>query len=130
MTDLMEPKPLSVMPWFVLPVMGLIGEVVFVAGLVLAYRLENPTLFNVALGAAIGQAQMVVSYFFGSSQGSKVKDDAMVASAIKKEETTSAMAAALATSAPAPVTTTTTIDPGPPPKATTTTTPTDKGNPP
>ncbi len=129
MADTVEPKLPSVMPWFVLPAMGLIGEAVFVAGLVLSYRLENPTLFNVALGAAIGQAQMVVSYFFGSSQGSKVKDDAMVASAIKKEETTTAMAAALATSAPAPVTTTTTIDPGPPPTATTTTTPVEQPKP-
>lgn len=129
MPDIPEPKLPSVMPWFVLPVMGLIGEAVFVAGLVLSYRLENSTLFNVALGAAIGQAQMVVSYFFGSSQGSKVKDDAMVASAIKKEETTSAMAAALATSAPAPTVTTTTIDPGPPPSATTTTTPTEPRGP-
>jgi len=110
-------------PWYVLPLMGMIGEAVFVAGLILSYRLENPTLFNVALGAAIGQAQMVVSYFFGSSVGSKTKDDANTAAAMKKEETTSAMAAALATSTPAPVVTTTTIDPGPPPTATTTTTP-------
>lgn len=123
MADVIEPKLPSTMPWFVLPAMGLIGEAVFVAGLVLSYRLENPTLFNVALGAAIGQAQMVVSYFFGSSSGSKTKDEAMVASAIKKEETTTAMAAALATSTPVPTVTTTTIDPGPPPTATTTTTP-------
>jgi len=98
------------MPWYVMPVMGMVGEAIFVAGLVLSYRLENPTLFNVALGAAIGQAQMVISYFFGSSAGSKTKDDAMVASAIKKEETTTAMAAALATSTPTATTTTVPVE--------------------
>lgn len=113
----------STMPWYVMPIMGMVGEAIFVAGLVLSYRLENPTLFNVALGAAIGQAQMVISYFFGSSQGSKTKDDVMTATAIKQNETIAEQGKALATSSP--VTTTTTIDPGPPPTATTTTAPAD-----
>jgi hypothetical protein len=104
--------------------MGMTGEAIFVAGLVLSYRLENPTLFNVALGAAIGQAQMVISYFFGSSAGSKTKDDALTATSIKQNETIAEQGKALATSTPVPpVVTTTTIDPGPPPTATTTTTP-------
>jgi hypothetical protein len=111
----------STMPWFVLPLMGTVGEAVFVAGLVLSYRMENPTLFNVALGAAIGQAQMVISYFFGSSAGSAKKDDAQVATALKQTEVIAEQGKALATSTP--VVTTTTIDPGPPPTATTTTTP-------
>lgn len=119
-------RPVSIaspQPWYVLPLMGMVGEAVFVAGLILSYRLDNPTLFNVALGAAIGQAQMVISYFFGSSVGSAKKDDASVASALKKEEVTAAMATALASSTPPPVTTTTKTDPGPPPTVTTTTTP-------
>jgi len=114
----------ATMPWYVLPLMGMTGEAIFVAGLVLSYRLENPTLFNVALGAAIGQAQMVISYFFGSSAGSKTKDDAMTATAIKQNETIADQGKALAASAPVPpVVTTTTVDPGPPATATTTTAP-------
>lgn len=105
-----EPKLPSAMPWYVLPLMGMTGEAIFVAGLVLSYRLENPTLFNVALGAAIGQAQMVISYFFGSSAGSKSKDDALTATSIKQNETIAAQGAALAVSAPVAVTAA--IDPG------------------
>ena len=114
----------SGMPWYVLPLMGMTGEAIFVAGLVLSYRLENPTLFNVALGAAIGQAQMVISYFFGSSAGSKTKDDAMTATSIKQNETIAEQGKALATSTPTPPTVTTvTSDPGPPPTTTVTTAP-------
>ena len=102
-TEIDEPlptSPLALPPWWVLPGMGMVGEGVFLAGLVLAYRLENPTLFNVALGAAIGQAQMVISYFFGSSAGSAKKDDVAAASTAKKDETIAATSAALAVSAP------------------------------
>lgn len=117
MADDVAPKLPSAMPWFVLPLMGMTGEAIFVAGLVLSYRLENPTLFNVALGAAIAQAQMVVSYFFGSSSGSAKKDDAAVVSAIKKDETIAEQGKALATSAPVSVSAV--IDPGQPVTATT-----------
>ncbi len=118
MADDVAPKLPSTMPWYVLPLMGMTGEAIFVAGLVLSYRLENPTLFNVALGAAIGQAQMVISYFFGSSAGSKTKDDALTATSIKQNETIAEQGKALATSSPAPVVTTVTNDPGPPPTTT------------
>jgi len=87
-------------PWWVLPGMGMVGEGIFLAGLVMAYHLENATLFNVALGAAIGQAQAVISYFFGSSAGSAKKDETMAASAVKKDEVIAGAAAALAGSVP------------------------------
>lgn len=102
-------------PWM-LPVFGIAVEGVFIAGMVMAYRLEDATLFNVALGAAIGQAQMVVSYFYGSSAGSAKKDDALAVSAVEKDKL-------LANSVPVPMVTTTVVDPGPPPTATTTTQP-------
>jgi hypothetical protein len=102
-------------PWM-LPAFGVAVEGVFIAGMAMAYRLQDATLFNVALGAAIGQAQMVVSYFYGSSAGSAKKDDALAVSAVEKDKL-------LANSVPVPTITTTTVDPGPPPTATTTTQP-------
>ncbi len=83
--DPATPQPPSAQPWWILPLMGAVGEAIFFAGLVLAYRLENPTLFNVALGAAIGQAQ---------------KDETSAAIAVKQNDTIAATSAALAVSAP------------------------------
>lgn len=120
------PEPIAVpvsphYPQWMLPALGVAVEGIFVVGLALAYRLQDATLFNVALGAAIGQAQMVISYFFGSSAGSAKKDDALAVSAVEKDKL-------LANSVPVPTITTTTVDPGPPPTATTTTQPAPAGS--
>jgi hypothetical protein len=104
-------------------------EVIFFVALVMSFLGQDKTLLNVMCTAAIAQAGIVANFFFGSSQGSARKDEALAATSIKQNETIAEQGKALATSAPvaAPVVTTTTIDPGPPPSATTTTTPAPEG---
>jgi len=107
-------------PWWILPGLALQNNVVFVVGLVLSYQLENPTLFNVALGATIMHVAQSNGFFFGTTKGSQDKDAEAAADSAKKTE-------ALAASAPAaaPTVTTVTNDPGPPPTTTVKTEPAD-----
>ncbi len=87
-------------PWWVLPSLTALAMVVFVIGLGLAYMLPEQTLFNVALGAAIGMATTAMNFWFGSSKSSQDKDATMAASTAKKDDTIQANSAALAVSAP------------------------------
>ncbi len=87
-------------PWWVLPSLTAMTLIVFVVGLGLAYRLQDATLFNVALGAAIAMASTAVNYWFGSSKSSQDKDATIAASTAKKDDTIAASNAALAVSAP------------------------------
>jgi uncharacterized membrane protein YccC len=87
----------------VLPSLTAMTLIVFVVGLGLAYMLPEQTLFNVALGAAIGMATTSVNFWFGSSKSSQDKDSVLATSAAKKDDTIAANSAALAVSAPPPV---------------------------
>lgn len=86
-------------PWWVLPSLAIVAEVIFAGGLVASCMLDVGELRTVMFTAAVTQALAASNYYFGSSAGSS-----------KKDETIAANTAALATSSPAPVVTTTTTD--------------------
>lgn len=94
-------KPSTInQPWWVLPLLSLQNNGVFIVGMVLSYFLDNATLFNVALGAAIMQANQSNSFWFGSTKGSQDKDVAQAISTAKKDDTIAKNAEALSVSAP------------------------------
>lgn len=89
-------------PWWVLPALAVIAEVIFAGALAASCLLDVGDLRTVMFTGALTQAAMATQYFFGSSAGSQKKDDTIAASS-----------AALATSSPIGV------SPLPPPKSTT-----------
>lgn len=68
------------------------------------------SVLNVLVGALVGMAGMVATFYFGSSQGSKDKDQALIASATGTGNGSG-------TSSPAPVPTETSDHAAPPAKA-------------
>ena len=69
-SDRRKPEPLPGFPWYVLPGLAIMAEVVFLAALVMSYMGEDKTLLNVMCTAAIAQAATALNYYFGSSAGS------------------------------------------------------------
>jgi len=47
---------------------------------------SNKDLFNITAGIVLGGFTTVISFFFGSSQGSKDKTEAMANSSVKKSD--------------------------------------------
>lgn len=66
-------------PWWVLPSIGGTVLVLFAAALVMACLSGNETLQTTMITATVTLATAVVSYFFGSSNSSRRKDDALIA---------------------------------------------------
>jgi len=59
------------MPWWVLPGLALIAEIIFSAGLALAFIRGNETQQTTMLTAAIGLSATAFGFFYQSSLGSK-----------------------------------------------------------
>ena len=66
------------MPWWTLPGLAVLTEIVFLTALVMAFIGDDKTLLNVMCTAAIATNAGAVGYFFMSSAGSAKKDDAAV----------------------------------------------------
>jgi hypothetical protein len=78
-------------PWWAVYVFGLVVEVLFLVALVMSYLGEDKTLLNVMCTAAVAQAGVAVNFLYGSSVGSRKKDDIMAAGGIvTKTETAGA----------------------------------------
>jgi len=100
----------------------------------LAVRAPESDIFKMLLGGLLSTGFAgVIAWYFGSSSGSAMKDEALAKTATAQTETIAktamaqtdtiaAQGAALA-AAPPPTVTTTVTDPGPPPLTTTTTSP-------
>lgn len=108
-----EAASLHQSPW-ILPGFAVMVEGIFFTALVMSYFGEDKTLLNVMCTAAVAQAGIVANFFFGSSQGSAKKDDALTTAAVKANETIAEQGKALAASTPAG-NMTATLNPGPPP---------------
>jgi capsule polysaccharide export protein KpsE/RkpR len=67
---------LSRMPVWVLPLIGLFILCIFVFALVSSvFYIKDTTLQTTMMTGALGMALTTVGYYFGSSSGSKAKDD-------------------------------------------------------
>lgn len=73
----------------------------------LAIRAPESQTFNILLGGimTVGFAS-VINWYYGSSSGSAMKDEALAKTSASQTETIAAQSQALASSVPAPVTTT------------------------
>lgn len=68
----MEPKA---RPWWVLPALALVAEIIFAGVLVATCFIDDKSLQAAMFGMAGAAAGQVMQYFFGSSAGSEKKDD-------------------------------------------------------
>lgn len=110
----------------------LLGGVMALAFL-LAVKAPDSDTFKILLGGLMTTGFAgVIQWYYGSSSGSAMKDEAMAKTAASQTETIAKQAvatAALAATAPAATVTTVTNDPGPPPTTTVKTEPAPEGPP-
>ena len=101
---------------------------VFAMAFYLAVTHADTDIFKMMLGTIVGASlSPAITWYFGSSSGSAMKDEALAKTAQVQTQTIADQSQALAQSAPvAAMVTTTTVDPGPPATATTTTRPADQ----
>jgi hypothetical protein len=72
---------ISPVPWWVLPGLAAGVLLIFAGALVASCFFDDATLKTQMFTAASALGTMVVGYFFGSSEGSRRKDEAVVAAA-------------------------------------------------
>lgn len=63
------------MPWWVLPGLALIAEVIFASGLALSFSYGNETQQTTMLTAAIGLSATAFGFFYQSSMSGRKKDE-------------------------------------------------------
>lgn len=63
------------MPWWVLPGLALIAEIIFAAGLALSFAFGNETQQTTMLTAAIGLSATAFGFFYQSSMSGRKKDE-------------------------------------------------------
>lgn len=64
-------------PWWTMWIFGLVVEGIFTLALVMSFMGEDKTLLNVMCTAAVAQAGVFANFVWGSSQGSRKKDDTL-----------------------------------------------------
>lgn len=80
---------------------------VFSMAFYLAVTHADTDIFKMMLGTIVGASlSPAITWYFGSSSGSAMKDEALAKTTAAQSDTIAATAAALAVSTPAPVTTT------------------------
>jgi hypothetical protein len=85
-------------PWWVLPALACMAQVIFAGALAASCFLGDNTLRTQMFTGALTLATAAAQYFFGSSAGSQKKDDTIAANSV-----------ALASSAPIPAPGSTTV---------------------
>jgi len=81
---------------------------VMAMGFYLAVCHADSDIFKMMLGTVIGTSlSPAINWYFGSSSGSAMKDEALAKTATAQNQTLAAQSAALAASVPAPTTTST-----------------------
>jgi hypothetical protein len=86
-------------PWWVLPGLASFVLLIFSGSLVATVFMGNETLQTQMFTQAALLAALVAGFFFGSSQSSAKKDDALTATSIKQNETIAEQSKALSRSA-------------------------------
>lgn len=72
------------MPWWALPGLALVAEMIFAGVLVATCFIDDKSLQAAMFGMAGAAAGQVMQYFFGSSAGSQKKDDAIANAAASR----------------------------------------------
>lgn len=87
-------------PWWVLPGLAFNTQLIFLAGLALAFLSGDKSLMIVAITAAITLPQDGQKFFFGSSNGSRDKDAAVAKASESQSATIASLGASVAASVP------------------------------
>lgn len=73
--DRPEPILAPPMPWWVLPGLALIAEIIFACGMALSFAYGNETQQTTMLTAAIGLSATAFGFFYQSSISGRKKDE-------------------------------------------------------
>lgn len=79
--DAVTPRLPQPLPWWVMPCLGAMVLLLFGAGLIAAFAFGNETQQTTMLTATVTLATAVIAFYYGSSNGSQRKDDAIAARA-------------------------------------------------
>ena len=71
---------------YMLPGLAAVVLIIYAAAIAISWAVGETTLLTTMLGATIPMAQTVLGYYFGSSRGSREKDEALSAAALSKPQ--------------------------------------------